>query len=112
MHNQVTEYIANAPVEQREILETVRDLIHQAVSNVTEEFKWSRPIFKTTKDFAYLQTNKNHINLGFYKDFEKLNDPDKLLEGTGKTMRHIKIKKVSDIDPELLKEWFTILSAD
>lgn len=112
MNHQVTEYIENAPTDQREVMKTVRDLIHQTVPNVTEEFKWSRPIFKTTKDFAYLQANKSHINLGFYKDFEKLNDPNKLLEGTGKTMRHIKLKKVSDIDSELLKEWFTILSAD
>lgn len=112
MNEQVTEYINNAPKEQKEIMDKVRTLIHHAVPNVTEEFKWSRPIFKATKDFAYLQANKNHVNLGFYNGFEKLNDPDKILEGTGKTMRHIKIKTISDIDNKLLKEWFTIVSTD
>ena len=112
MNNQVTAYIENAPAEQKVIMETVRTLIHQAVPDVSEEFKWSRPIFKTTKDFAYLQANKNHVNLGFYKGFEKLNDPNNLLEGTGKTMRLIKLKNASDIDSGLLKEWFEIVTKE
>lgn len=106
MNPQVTTYIENAPIEQKEIMETVRAIIHQNVANLTEAFKWSRPIFKTTKDFAYFLANNNYVTIGFTKDFEKLNDPNKLLEGTGKTMRHIKLKKASDINSELLKEWF------
>lgn len=111
MDDQVTEYIENASPEQREILETVRALIHQSVPDAIETFKWSRPIFSTTKDFAYLQANKNHINLGFYAGFENLPDPNKRLEGTGKTMRHIKLKKASDIDEKQLIEWFIIASS-
>jgi hypothetical protein len=112
MNNQVTEYIENAPPEHKEIMETVRAIIHHNVKNLTEEFKWSRPIFKTTKDFAYFVTTKNYVTLGFTKDFEKLNDPNKLLEGTGKTMRHIKLKKASDIDNELLTEWFIKVTSE
>ena len=110
MNEEVTEYINTAPQVQREVMEQIRTLIHRKVQNVTEEFKWSRPIFKLDKDFAYLQANKNHVNLGFYKGFEKLNDPNGILEGTGKTMRHIKLKTVSDVDTELLSEWFITLT--
>lgn len=112
MNEQVTEYIKNASKEQKEIMEIIRSLIHENGRNVTEEFKWSRPIFKSTKDFAYLQANKNHVNLGFYQDFEKLDDPKGLLEGTGKTMRHIKIKSAADIDKDLLSNWFTALTVE
>ncbi|MCK9482014.1 MAG: DUF1801 domain-containing protein [Bacteroidia bacterium] len=112
MNEQITAYINNAPKEQKEVMEAIRSLIHQSVKNVKEEFKWSRPIFKSSKDFAYLQSNKNHVNLGFYKDFEKLNDPKGLLEGTGKTMRHIKLKNASDIDHKLLSQWFTVLTQE
>ena len=112
MNNQVNEYINNAPKEQKEILETIRLLIHKNVENVTEEFKWSRPVFKSTKAFAYLQTNKNHVNLGFYKDFEKLNDPEGVLEGTGKTMRHIKLKSISDVNSNRLSEWVIVLTTE
>lgn len=112
MNNQVTEYIENATVEQREIMKAIRTLIQQTVPNVTEEFKWSRPVFKKTKDFAYFLTTKNYVTVGFTKDFEKLYDPNKLLEGTGKTMRHIKLKTPLDINSKLLKEWFKIVTAE
>lgn len=84
MNTQVTEYIEQAPSEQHEIMKRIRSLIHESVKNVTEDFKWSRPIFKSDKNFAYLQANKAHVNLGFYYGFEKLNNPNNLLEGTGK----------------------------
>ena len=110
MDKQINEYINNAPKEQKEIMQIVRSLIHENVENVKEVFKWSRPVFKSTKDFAYLQANKNYVNLGFYNGFEKLNDPKGVLEGTGKTMRHIKLKSISDINSKCLSEWFTVLT--
>lgn len=112
MNIEVTEYINNAPEAHKEIMEKIRTLIHQSVEGVEEEFKWSRPVFTKTKSFAYLLANKNHVNLGFYGDFEKLNDPDGILEGTGKTMRHIKLKKATDINSSLLSEWFKLLNKD
>ncbi len=110
MNEQITQYINAANNEQKEIMTSVRSIIHAHVKDVKEEFKWSRPVFKTTEIFAYLQSNKNHVNLGFYKDLDKLDDPNGLLEGTGKNMRHIKLKSVSDIDPELLRQWFLVLT--
>lgn len=112
MNAQITEYINKAPKGQKEIMETIRSLIHRSVKDVTEEYKWSRPVFRSKNDFAYLQSNKNYVNLGFYKGFEKLDDPNNLLEGTGKTMRHIKLKKVEDVDSELLKKWFVLLTKE
>jgi hypothetical protein len=105
MNEQVTAYINAAPAEQQQIMETLRQLIHQTVPGVTEEFKWSRPVFKKEKDFAYLKTAKAYVTLGFFQ-FQKLPDPDGLLEGTGNDMRHIKIKKTVDINTALLKKWF------
>lgn len=109
MNTQVDKYIETADSNQVEIMKNVRRIIHQNIPHVIEDFKWNRPIFKTTKDIAYLQANKKHVNLGFYKGFEKLNDPDKRLEGTGKTMRHIKLRKIEDVDEKLLSEWFKTL---
>lgn len=110
MNIEVTEYIDNAPQEQKEIMNSVREIIHQILPSVIEEFKWGRPIFKSSKDFAYFKINKNYLTIGFTKDIEKLNDPNKILEGTGKTMRHLKLKDLSEVDNSLLKEWFTIIS--
>lgn len=106
MYNtEVTSYIENAPGEHQEIMETLRKLIHDSVPELTEEFKWSRPVFKAKKDFAYLKLAKAYVTLGFM-NYQLLEDKDNLLEGTGKDMRHVKLKSKKDIDAELFKNWF------
>lgn len=56
---------------------------------------------------CYLQASKKHVNLGFQRGNELI-DKSKLLQGTGKTMRHIRIKKMEDIQSDaftsLIKE--------
>ena len=41
--------------------------------------------------FVYVAVYKAHIGIGFFRGAE-LTDPDGLLEGSGKMMRHIKIR--------------------
>lgn len=105
MNTEVTAFIDQAKPEQKQILEKLRKLIHESVEDVEEEFKWSRPVFKSNKDFAYFKTAKAYVTLGFF-NFEKLNDQGNRLEGTGKNMRHIKLKSLNDIDAQLFKAWF------
>ena len=100
----VTDYISKAPDNQIAILETLRELIHKSVPGTTEEIKWRMPVFKKTKNFTYLSFSKNHVTLGFYNLNEE-QDPKKLLEGEGKTMRHVKIKSLEDIDQKQFSTW-------
>jgi hypothetical protein len=109
MNTQISDYINNAVEQHKLIMTRVRAILHEAVPGVKESYKWSRPVFGTTRDFAYLKTAKNHVTLGFY-NFRKLVDKNNLLEGAGKDLRHIKIKTVGDIDENLLKEWFQALA--
>src|SRR5688572_26226405 len=51
--------------------------------------------------FAYVNAFKGHVNVGFFRGAE-LADPEGLLEGTGKFMRHVKLSAVRDIDPAAL----------
>lgn len=103
-NKKVTAYISNAAKEQIQILEVLRKLVHESISGVSEEIKWGFPVFAKTKDFAYFRTAKKHITLGFYH-IDKIDDPDNLLEGSGNTLRHIKIKDVSDIDKKRIAKW-------
>lgn len=98
---EVTDYIEGASNEQKEMLGTLRELIAKAIPDGNENFKWSRPVYATQKDFCYLQYNKKHINLGFF-EFDNIEDPDNLLEGTGDKMRHIKIHNSSELKPQIL----------
>lgn len=100
----VTDYIAQAQPAQIEMLETLRQLMHDAVPGTTEAIKWGFPVFSKTKNYAYFKPSKQYIRLGFYNT-DKIEDRDNVLEGTGKDLRHIKIRKPEDINVPLLKKW-------
>jgi hypothetical protein len=52
--------------------------------------------------FAYVNAFKTHVNVGFFRGAE-LDDPANLLEGTGKLMRHIKLKPGVPVNTEALR---------
>src|SRR6476619_5906872 len=51
--------------------------------------------------FAYVNAFTAHVNVGFFRGAE-LADPKHLLEGTGKVMRHVKLRPELDVDPAAL----------
>jgi hypothetical protein len=51
--------------------------------------------------FAYVNAFKDHVNVGFFRGAE-LPDPAGLLEGTGKYMRHVKLRPDTAMDPVAL----------
>lgn len=54
---------------------------------------------KMSEHFCYIAPLKTHVNLGFMYGVD-LDDPLKLMEGTGKVLRHIKIKSLDQVrDP-------------
>jgi hypothetical protein len=53
--------------------------------------------------FAYVNAFKAHVNVGFFRGAE-IADPDSLLEGTGKLMRHVKLRPECAVDATALKK--------
>ena len=51
--------------------------------------------------FAYVNAFKAHVNVGFFRGAE-IADPKGLLVGTGKFMRHVKLRPESDVDAAAL----------
>ncbi len=51
--------------------------------------------------FAYVNALKAHVNVGFFRGAE-LADPNGLLEGTGKFMRHVKLRPEGEVDATAL----------
>jgi hypothetical protein len=47
--------------------------------------------------FGYTDIFTSHVNVGFFRGAE-LADPDHLLVGTGKRMRHVKLRPESEVD--------------
>lgn len=53
--------------------------------------------------FAYVNAFTAHVNVGFFRGAD-LADPAQLLEGTGKYMRHVKLRPEGDVDATALIE--------
>ena len=51
--------------------------------------------------FAYVNAFKAHVNVGFFRGAE-IADPEGLLEGTGRFMRHVKLSPERDVDAKAL----------
>ncbi|SFE17223.1 hypothetical protein SAMN05216238_109103 [Lentibacillus persicus] len=100
MHNkEVDQFIINSPENIQDIIRQLRKLIFETSPNITEEMKWGKPCYIENGLVCYLQTAKQHVNLGFYFGAH-LKDKDNLLQGSGKKMRHIRVNQLNDIQPE------------
>ena len=53
--------------------------------------------------FAYVNAFKAHVNVGFFRGAD-LPDPHGLLEGTGKFMRHVKLRPEGEVDTAALRQ--------
>jgi hypothetical protein len=61
--------------------------------------------------FAYVNAFKAHVNVGFFRGAE-LADPAGLLEGTGKYMRHVKLRPHGGVDAGALTRLIRVAYAD
>ena len=63
----VNEYLAKAPEFAQPILAYLRGLVHQAVPDVAEEIKWSRPFFLVNGTIVcQMAAFKAHCGFGFW----------------------------------------------
>ena len=53
--------------------------------------------------FAYVNAFKAHVNVGFFRGAD-LSDPHGLLEGTGKFMRHVKLRPEVAVDTAAIRQ--------
>ena len=61
--------------------------------------------------FAYVNVFKAHASIGFFYGAE-LADPARLLEGSGKRMRHVKVKRGADVNAGALTDLIAAAHAD
>lgn len=79
----------------------VRELLHDGHPTVCVE----------DAAFAYVNAFTFHVNVGFFRGAE-LDDPNGLLEGTGRFMRHVKLKPGREIDTQALTTLIQAAYAD
>ena len=61
--------------------------------------------------FGYVNAFRDHVNVGFFRGAE-IADPGRLLEGTGKFMRHVKLRPDREVDAAELRKLVEIAYVD
>ena len=92
----VTARIALIPRPERETATALRDLIRAALPRAQESIKWGYPTYSGESNICSLNPAKGYVRLQFFRGAH-LHDPHGLLEGTGKGMRHIKVRRRADV---------------
>ena len=99
MDKQVNEYIERQKSPQKEILQKVRKIFQKTLPSCEEKMAWGVVTLAGGK--FYIAAMKNRVHVGFA--ITGLNrDEISLFEGSGKTMRHIKIPTLENIDEKTL----------
>ena len=98
----VESWYAGAPEAVRPLLGALRQLVRSTAPDAAEQLKWARPCYSNERGlFCYLHHGKGYATLGFQKG-ASLADPENLLEGSGKAMRHVKVRSIEALDERAL----------
>lgn len=89
-------YIAKSPAYAQPIIKHLRQLIHQAVPQVTEVIKWGHPHFDYKGPFMGIGAFKEHMGLNFWKS-TLMDDPAGLFKNDGNAGDIGKIKSLTDL---------------
>jgi hypothetical protein len=85
------------------ILEEAPDAVERMYSNHPSAV-WFGSGPKLKDMFCYIAAARSHVNLGFCHG-ASLSDPNRVLEGEGKTMRHIKFRSESDVERPFVRRY-------
>ena len=79
------------------VAKAVRALVKKNVAGCEEYVNaWKIPTFDLNGPLCFYMVAKEHVVFGFMRG-AMLRDPGKLLEGTGKYLRHVKLRSTTDV---------------
>jgi hypothetical protein len=108
----VEAWLVGKPLELRAVAKEWFEVMRQCGDDVCELLHDGCPVACIDDvPFGYVNTYKTHVNVGFFRG-AMLSDPSKLLVGTGKRMRHIKIQPNSAVNAAAVRALIEAAYAD
>jgi len=97
------EYFADQSSKNRSIIRTLRTFVKRVAPGLQESVKWGNGCWVLGKvPVAYVYSARDCVQFGFFRG-SGLKDPQRILEGKGQYVRHIKVRKASDIDEDTFR---------
>jgi hypothetical protein len=103
--DQITKRIAELPAWQAKFMARMRNLVHKADSDITEEWKWDTPVFSHNGLVCAIGAFKDHVGMNVFKG-ASLKDPRKMFNGglEAKTSRSINFREGDSMDEAAVLE--------
>ena len=93
-------YLADQDPGKRAVIRALRQFVARTAPQLQESVKWGNGCWLRGKTpVAYVYSAPDHVQFGFFNG-SALEDPQGLLNGAGKFVRHVKVRKRSDIDEQ------------
>jgi hypothetical protein len=103
--NDVDEYVkSKLPPQHQGVVGILRELMSECAPDAREVISYGSPAWKSNKILAIISPSKTHITFAFSRGAE-FNDAHGLLEGVGKTTRHVKIKSLDGVNHDALRDY-------
>ena len=106
MDKQADAYIEKQKSPQKEVLKKVRQIFQETLPNCEEKVAWGVITYESGK--FYIAAMKNRVHVGFAVTGLS-EDEINMFEGSGKTMKHIKIPTLESIDETMLVKMIDIV---
>ena len=102
---EVTQFLSTYPHEVRNLALQLRKLVLRVVPDAEEKVHrpWKTIAYGLRGKFCAISPHQSWVNLQFHGG-SGLDDPDGLLEGTGKSMRHVKVRSERDAKRAALRK--------
>jgi hypothetical protein len=108
MSDAVQKFLSSYRPEVRDLALKARELVRSIIPDAQEKVYsgWKLILYSLDGSMkgamCAIGPHKAHVSLGFYRGVD-LDDPVGLLEGTGKNLRHVKLKRPEDVQAQSLK---------
>ncbi len=91
-------YLADQSPANQAIVRALRAFVRRTSPELVEAVKWGNGCWLNGKvPAAFVYAAPDHVQFGFIRG-SVLKDPNGLLQGQGQHVRHVKVRRLSDID--------------
>jgi hypothetical protein len=105
-------FFAKQPPHLRPILDQLRALVAEAAPDASSAIKWGMPFYTIDGNvLCALAGFKAHVNLILAGPPGTFVDPGGLLEGDGKTGKHLKLRSLDDLPRQEVRAWLRTAAA-
>ena len=97
------DYLDDQPARSRSIIRALRRFVKRVQPELQESVKWGNGCWVKGKvPVCYVYSAPDCVQFGFLRG-SALKDPRGLLEGNGQYVRHVKVRKPSDINEDVFQ---------